>query len=176
MPINALAPKVTGVNRLTDWVVQRLDPNWFSTAPRTLIETAQGVKTPITEQNYTPEELDLLRRLIAFTGKKEGDIQYKDYAAFAKQQPNAGDVKWTFLTPLENIKMSLGRFNFKRDANGNVVVYDTYDFNPPSPDSNQEVRTGEYGLVGGPHPLIREYAGEKIPPGYGRNVLINLGR
>ena len=78
--------------------------------------------------------------------------------------------------PLGNIQTTLGRFKYARDANGNMQIVDTYDFNPPMvAGTTQEARTGDYGVFG-PYGLIREYAGEKIPPGHGRKVNINLGK
>jgi hypothetical protein len=77
---------------------------------------------------------------------------------------------------LGNVQTTLGRFKYGRDAEGNLVVRDTYDFNPPRvPNSMQEQRTAEYGAMG-PYRLVREYAGEKIPPGRGREININLGK
>ena len=164
---NKLAPEVTGVNRLIDFVAQRLPPDIFPTNARTLLETAQGNRSPITENNFSPEELNVLKELIALKGGNTGSIQYDDYRKSGKPV--------TLLTPLGNIQTTLGRFRYTRDANGNLIVQDMYDFNPPQEGALQEQRTGDYGALG-PYGLIREYAGQKIPPGYGRPVNINLGR
>jgi hypothetical protein len=76
--------------------------------------------------------------------------------------------------PLGNIQTTLGRFTYQTDPKGNLQIIDRYDFNPPMQQDMREARTGDYGAFG-PYGMIREYAGEKIPPGKGRDVRINLG-
>jgi hypothetical protein len=166
-PANKLAPEVTGVNRLVDFIAQRLPAHRFPTNARTLLETAQGVRSPITENNFLPEELNALRELIMLKGGDAGNIQYEDYRKLGKPV--------TLITPLGNVQTTLGRFRYARDVNGNLIIQDTYDFNPPQEGAVQEQRTSDYGALG-PYGLIRDYAGQKIPPGYGRPVNINLGR
>ena len=181
-PTNKLAPEVTGVNRLVDFVVQRLPAHKFPTSARTLLETAQGVRDPITEGNFSPEELAAIREMILLKGGNAGDIQYQDYHALAKEMRARNQIPastspslFSMSDPLGNVQTTLGRFRYARDANGNMRIIDTYDFNPPQEGAMQEARTGDYGALG-PYGLIRDYAGEKIPPGYGRPVNINLGR
>lgn len=182
MADNSLAPQPTGINRLLDFVVQRLPANKFPTAARTLLETAQGNRDAITEGHFSPEELAALRELILLKGGDAGSIQYKDYRMLSKamhdkgQRPMSNSPSLMSLgDPLGNLQTTLGRFRYSRDANGNLVVQDTYDFNPPQEGAMQEQRTGDYGALG-PYGLIRDYAGEKIPPGYGRQVNVNLGK
>jgi len=164
------APKLTGVNRVVDAIAQRLPADSFPTAARTLLETIQGKKEPITESNFSPKELVVLRQLIESTGGR-GDVQYKDYLnLMKKEQQEKGTIPMSInpsplsvLDPIGNVQTTLGRFTYSRDANGNLVVVDKYDFNPvPS-------FSGAYGA-------IRNYAGEKIPRGSGREVKINLGK
>jgi len=167
---NALAPKFKGVNRLIDFVMQRVPANMFPTSGRTLVETAQGKRDPITEANFLPAELDVLRQLIESTGGR-GDVQYDDYTKFMRQQQQEkgtipGSITpgpLSILDPIGNVQTTLGRFTYARDAKGNLVINDSYDFNPIQPMS------GAYGA-------LRNYAAEKIPPGAGRQVKVNLGR
>lgn len=177
-PKNKLAPEVTGVNKLVDFVAQRLPSRMFPTGARTLLETAQGNRDPITEGNFSPEELAAIREMVRLKGGDVGAIQYEDYHALAKMLRERGQIPLSTLPsvlsmgdPLGNVQTTLGRFKYVRDANGNLVVQDTYDFNPPQEGPPQEQSSGF-----GPYALIRGYAGEKIPPGYGRQVKINLGK
>jgi hypothetical protein len=156
-------------NNLIDFLLQRFNAQLFPTAAKTLIETVQGNKTPITEKNFTPEELIALKKLIDITGNR-GNVQYEDYLnLMKKEQQEKGTIPMSInpsllsvLDPIGNVQTTLGRFTYTRDANGNLVVVDKYDFNPiPS-------FSGAYGA-------IRNYAGEKIPRGSGREVMINLG-
>lgn len=176
---NALAPKITGMNRLIDWAVQKLDPNWFPTAGKTFVETAQGVRSPITESHFSPGELDIMRQLIALKGGDVGDVQYKDYVALASDlrkqgvMPASLDPSIVSMSdPLGNVQTTLGRFRYIRDKDGTLRIVDSYDFNPPSASTGQEMSVGELS----PYGVIRRYAGEKIPPGYGRQVNVNLGK
>jgi hypothetical protein len=167
---------------LLDFIVQRLPAGKFSTNARTLIETAQGNRDPITEQHFSPEELAAIKELVMLKGGNAGDIQYQDYHTLAKVMRERGQIPastspslFSMSDPLGNIQTTLGRFKYARDPKGNLIVQDTYDFNPPQEGAMQEQRTGDYGALG-PYGLIRDYAGEKIPPGYGRPININLGR
>ena len=168
--INALAPQMTGVNRLIDWAAQKVNPEWFPTSARTFFETVQGKRDPITESNFSPAELQVLRQIIEMTGGR-GHVQYPDYTEYMrKQRQEKGTIPASItpnvlsvLDPVGNVQTTLGRFRYSRDADGNLIVVDTYDFNP-IPEMS-----GAYGA-------LRNYAGEKIPPGEGRQVKINLGR
>lgn len=164
-------PKSTGSmsNSFINFLLQKLNPQMFPTSAKTLIETVQGNKEAITEKNFTPEELAILKMLIESTGNR-GDVQYSDYTAFMKkQQQEKGTIPASIapnvlsvLDSIGNVQTTLGRFKYFRDANGNLIVVDSYDFNPiPS-------MSGAYGA-------LRNYAAEKIPPGSGREVRINLG-
>jgi len=179
---NALAPEVTGVNRLVDWAVQKLDPSWFPTAGRTFVETAQGARAPITEANFSPAELKALRQLVQYKGGDSGAINnYSDYAKSVEKATGDTDVAYSpgifsLGDPLGNIQTTLGRFKYARDPNGDLIVVDTYDFNPIyGYGRSQEATTGGYGLLS-PYALLRNYAGEKMPPGQGRDIRINLGK
>jgi len=175
---NKLAPKVTGVNRMIDFVMQRLPARKFPTNAKIFIETVQGNRNPITEKNFSPQELAAIKELIMLKGGDAGDIQYSDYNNLSKAMQKRGQMPMS-VTPgllsmsdsLGNIQTTLGRFKYARDANGNFVVQDAYDFNAPKSNEMQEV-----GAATGPYGLIREYAGAKIPPGRGRPINIKLGR
>lgn len=181
--VNKLAaPELTGVNRLVDSLVQRANPSWFPTAGRLFVQTMQGDRRPITEQDYTPEELAALRQLIATQNAPEGSIQYRDYLAAADAERKRSGARPVTLTPglaslmdpMGNLQTSLGRFRYYRDANGNLMVVDAYDFNPP-PKTASEAALAEQ-TVTSPYAMLRNYAGQKVPPGQGRSVRINLGR
>ena len=179
---NFVPPKITGVNRLIDVLVRNLNPSLFPTAGKLFIETAQGERRPITEKDFSPEELETLRLLIDTQNAASGSIQYKDYIAAAnKERQRTGKLPVT-LTPglaslfdaLGNIQTSLGRFQYKKDQDGNLIVVDTYDFNPAPQNTNKEEFASASSL--NPYAMLRQYAGQKIPPGQGRSIKINLGK
>ena len=174
--------EVTGVNKVVDFIAQRLNPNSFPTSARTLLETVQGTKTPITEANFSPEERDVIRQLALIKGGDKGNVDYGDYVKLAEQMNKSGKIPasitpglFSMADPMGNVQTTLGRFSYKTDPKGNLQVVDRYDFNPIyDQGSMQEAQTGDYGALS-PYGLIRNYAGQKIPPGKGREVLINLG-
>ena len=168
-PIGGQKSSSSMSNNIIDFLLKKFNADLFPTAAKTLIETVQGNKEPITEKNFSPEELVALRNLIALTNNK-GDVQYSDYLnLMKKEQQEKGTIPMSInpsplsvLDPIGNLQTTLGRFTYSRDSNGNLIVVDKYDFNPiPS-------FSGAYGA-------IRNYAGEKIPRGSGREVMINLG-
>jgi hypothetical protein len=162
--------ELTGASKLVDFLLQQLRPDLFPTAAKTLIETAKGNKETITEKNFTAEELKILQKLIASTNEK-GNVQYPDYYNLMTQQrKEKGTIPASLMPsilsvadPIGNIQTTLGRFTYSRDADGNLIIIDKYDFNKPS-------------NLGGMYGLLRNYAGEKIPEGSGRDVRINLGK
>jgi hypothetical protein len=174
--------KLTGINKVLDFVAQRVDPQTkgLPTSARTLLETVQGGRSRITEANFLPEEIDVMRQLAELKGGEKGSINYADYVALAKEMNKQGKVPasmspglLSMLDPMGNVQTTLGQFRYQRDPKGNLQISDTYDFNPPNPNATQEARTGDYGAFG-VYGLIRDYAGERIPPGMGRDVRINL--
>lgn len=88
-------------------------------------------------------------------------------------------------TPRQAVHLTLGQFGYRvNPATGNLVAYDTYDFNSSAPQHLAPV--GVYPLVEsaasapevgttGLYNIIRQYAGRKVPPGQGRPVSVNLG-
>jgi hypothetical protein len=109
------------------------------------------------------------------------NIQYEDYPINIDRSRTADAGK----NPFDSLATSLGRFNYEVDKNGNLVVKDTYDFNPrqglfggPAPGGNRLAESaGEQGAEAGPfgmYGLLRTYAGEKLPPGKGRNVRVSV--
>ena len=175
---NSLAPKVTGVNRMIDFVMQRLPADKFPTSAQIFLKSVQGDRNPITEKNFSPQELATIKELIRLKGGDAGDIQYSDYNNLAEAMKKRGQMPVS-ITPgllsmgdtLGNIQTTLGRFKYARDANGNYIVQDAYDFNAPKSNEPQEP-----AAASGPYGLIREYAGAKMPPGRGRPINIKLGR
>jgi hypothetical protein len=172
-------PQVTGINRVVDFIAQRLPAGVFPTAGRTLLETVQGKRDPITESSFSKDELEVLRQLAS---KNQGAVRYKDYDALAQELRSKGKEAdataslFSLGSPLGNVRNTLGQFTYKLDPKGNLVVEDAYDFNPPgAPGQTREARTADYGTFG-PYNMIREYAGEKVPPGKGRPVRVNLGK
>lgn len=168
-PIGGQKSSSSMSNSIIDFLLKKFNADLFPTAAKTLIETVQGNKEPVTEKNFSPEELVALKKLIALTNNR-GDVQYADYLNFMKkEQQEKGTIPMSInpsplsvLDPIGNVQTTLGRFTYSRDSNGNLIVVDKYDFNPiPS-------FSGAYGA-------IRNYAGEKIPRGSGREVMINLG-
>jgi hypothetical protein len=168
-PIDGQKSSSSISNSIIDFLLKKFNADLFPTAAKTLIETVQGNKEPVTEKNFSPEELVALKKLIGLTNNR-GDVQYADYLNFMKkEQQEKGTIPMSInpsplsvLDPIGNVQTTLGRFTYSRDSNGNLIVVDKYDFNPiPS-------FSGAYGA-------IRNYAGEKIPRGSGREVMINLG-
>ena len=178
MPTNALAPQTAQQqpsNKLVDFLVQHAPASLFPTAGRIFLESMQGKRGPITEDDFSPEELNNLRQLISST-EGRGNVQYKDYVKQKKKLLSEGKFVFADLppsilavtNPLGNTAATLGRFNYAKDSQGNLRVTDNYDFNP----TNYDQTSAAYSPFG----ALRVYAGEKMPPGTGRPVNINLGK
>ena len=93
--------------------------------------TVLGRKDPITERDFTKEELGPLKKA-AEKVTKEGrsDIQYKDYPGNRdrKDLPVGSMDKYSKKNAME---FTVGRANVKKDEKGKTKVVDTYDFENP---------------------------------------------
>jgi hypothetical protein len=150
----------------------------FPTAARVFLESMQGKRDPITEADFSPEELKQIRQLIDST-EGRGSVQYPDYVDLMKKQPGVTASYLPSLLsiadPLGNLQTTLGRFKYVRDADGTLRAIDNYDFNPLKTDASSTFGESRSGMLG-PYNMLRAYAGEKLPPGTGRRVNINLGK
>ena len=125
-----------------------------------------GKKDPITESDFSPEELAAMRRMIEKQKSSQGGVTYADYAA--PDQPGIPSL----LSPAGRVANSLGQFTYQTDPEG-TTVNDAYDFNPTYKDLPlTEQIANLLGTMGfsGMHTI-----GEKVlPPGTGRPVKIRL--
>lgn len=101
------------------------------------------------------------------------DIQYKNYGSSEEEVRNNFSTSAGNRTGKGSIQTLLGRFNFDIDNKGNLLVKDKYDFNPKTGTTNSE-SVYEAASSMGPYQLLREYAGEKMPPGSGRDINISV--
>ena len=177
MPKNALAPQPS--NRLVDYFVQNAPADKFPTAGRVYLESMQGKKNDITEADFSKEELAAIKQLIMSTNNR-GSVQYRDYKPLMDKSPGIPasylPSVTSMLDPLGNIQTTLGRFKYVRDPDGTLRAVDTYDFNPVNtPNADAMLAEANTGALG-PYNMLRVYAGQKLPPGTGRRVNINLGK
>jgi hypothetical protein len=125
-------------------------------------------KDPITESDFTPEELAAVRQMVERQKASQGGITYADYAA--SDQPGVSSL----LSPAGRVANSLGQFNYQNDPEGTTVT-DNYDFNPTYKDLPLAEQIANFlGTAGfsGLHTI-----GENVlPPGAGRTVKIRLPR
>ena len=147
------------------------------TAGRTFIESMQGSREPITETNFTPDEQNMIRQLVASKGTPQGSVTYEDYGRHAEglrrqgqQLSSPSPSVFSMGDAFGNVQTTLGQFGYKKDKAGNIQVTDAYDFNP-SPAGHEAVEATKWYS---PYNALRSYAGEKMPPGTGRAVRLNL--
>jgi hypothetical protein len=151
---------------------------------RLYLETfADKNQMPITEKNFTQAELATIGELIkakqlANPNAPTGYIQYKDYLNFVPPSQNsiAAGVGAGAANPYENIRTTLGQFNYAVDPKtGNVSIKDTYDFNPLKNKVEQKMSTGDY-IPNAPslYALARMYGEAMMPEGKGRQVQIQI--
>jgi hypothetical protein len=151
---------------------------------RIYLETfADDQKGAITEKNFTEDEL---RRIGEIVKAKQsinpestsGYIQYKDYAGFLspKETSQQAGVAAGERNPYENIRTTLGQFNYKVDPKtGNVTINDTYDFNKLNNKLYNTMSRGDYVVnTLDPYTIARIYGQANMPVGKGRPVSIQI--
>ena len=125
-----------------------------------------GKKDPITEADFSPEELAAIRRMVEQQKAAQGGIYYGDYGE--SDQPGLRSL----LSPAGRVANSLGQFNYQRDPEG-VTVSDNYDFNPTFKDLplSEQIANflGTFGWSG-----LHQYGENVLPEGKGRKVRIRL--
>jgi hypothetical protein len=151
---------------------------------RLYLETfADEQRTPITEKSFTEAELrnigEIVRSKQAIDPKlTSGYINYNDYAKFInpKETSQVTGVAAGERNPYENIRTTLGQFNYKIDPKtGNAVISDTYDFNKLNQKLSQTMSRGDY-IVNtlDPYSIARVYGEANMPAGKGRPVQIQI--
>jgi hypothetical protein len=103
---------------------------------RTFVETLAGKKDPITEKDFTAEELEQIRAAVR-SAQSHPTIRYskKDpkgtslnvvgYEDYDKNQTKRADLD---LRPSAAARNTLGRFRFQKTPDGRTIAIDTYDF------------------------------------------------
>lgn len=102
------------------------------------------------------------------------NIQYSDYNQKNKTEAD-NTVGAGSTNPEAALRTLLGRFNYSVDPNNNLIINDSYDFNPHPGTGGTEANGGDPEASTDPlYTSIRLYAGEKLPPGKGRVVNMSV--
>tara|TARA_R100001463_G_scaffold26933_5_gene62693 strand:- start:4173 stop:5021 length:849 start_codon:yes stop_codon:yes gene_type:complete len=97
----------------------------------------------ITEKNFSPESIQILRQMALDNNLKAGDKMKIDYEDFNKygaelsarfvsgtnEDTKSIKEKLINLKPADEVKMTLGEAMLEVDSEGNIKVIDQYDFN-----------------------------------------------
>ena len=147
------------------------------TPVRLYLEAMTGNKGPITEKDFTKDELDAMRQLIA--AGNNGAVQYDAYDK-ATPAPSMFNSPLTtsvgvpgLLTPQGRVANSLGQFNYAPGPDGTMQITDSYDFNPTYKDESPMVQGGSALGTGG-FSALHALGEWLVPPGKGRPVRVNL--
>lgn len=106
--------------------------------------------TPVnyTEADLTTNELDELRKAVhsaemrRLGGRPYNGVQYSNYNnPITYSSMSLGELATNINNPEFNVINSLGRFDYHTDKNGNVIVTDTYDFNPTSTPKDNSIKS-----------------------------------
>lgn len=155
-------------------IVSRMNPADYPTAGRVFLSSMQGVRTPITERHFTPDELGAMQELITQRGGLSGAITYRDYDRMVGTQDIQTGGTGAMSNPLGNVRTTLGQFRYQYDPDAHRYnIQDTYDFNDNQ--NTMDMESKEVSHMADPkYYAARWYAGEMMPPGEGRDVRIGL--
>lgn len=154
------------LSQLTGMGGRRLS-DLLPTPARLFLESMGGKRDPITEADFSPEELEAIRQLVEQPKTVKG-VGYQDYDPSMLEQPGLAGL----LTPRGRVANSLGQFQYRKGPEGTTVT-DKYDFNPTYKDESALIQALSALGTGGFSPLhtLGEYL---MPPGKGRDVRIKL--
>jgi hypothetical protein len=153
MPYSGLLGKAEGgsVEHMQDGgpsAVQSIKNALIPVNMRQYVSHLMGNRSPITESQFTPKDLDAIRFAINKSGKGEsGTFGYGDYSpaggsTFASPSEGVVDMlKSSFTDPAYRMETTLGQASYRRLPDGSYVVEDKYNFNAPSREIvNQELK------------------------------------
>ncbi len=152
-------------------------------AARTMIGTLLGSNKAITEHDFSPSELRVLREAVR-KAQAEGRnyIGYGDYGEADPYASGSGAVVNALTQLPASLAFTLGMANFRKKPDGSVEIIDRYDFGAPRGETDRRV-ADQGGIIGA---LANGYmqngllgAGNVIgnvvaPRGEGRTVSITL--
>ena len=137
---------------------------------RTFVSTLAGNRDPITEANFTPEELAQARKAAANSYKRQlRDVdlapdatKYKNYEGLTKLgilDPTVGYADYSrngsrtpatdySIAPSAAMRNTLGRFKYEKSPEGRLIATDTYDF-------KDDLSDGRYKNI----PKTKDYEG-----------------
>lgn len=117
----------------------------------------RGRRDPITEKDFTPNELGELAGIVRNKGGQSGHIDYKDY-------PSVG---WG--------TQALGGFNYAVAPGGDINITDTYDFNRDRGSSiDNDFWAQLLALWLAPRNLAAKVGRDTVPDGQGVPVNVNI--
>lgn len=133
-----------------------------STPVRTMLEdifVPKFITGDITESNFSPEAMDVLRKAALDKNLKPGKpvkLSYKDYNKYGAKisaaffGSNVADdtaslkEKLKNITPADELKMTLGEILVSVDEDGNITAQDQYDFNSWTHFGKGQDKSGRY--------------------------------
>jgi hypothetical protein len=129
---------------------------------------AGGNRDPITEKDFTPDELAAISQLTK--SQVPGEVHYPDYGNNFVEGPGVPGL----MTAKGRVANSLGQFNYKEDPEGTTIT-DKYDFNPMYSQENPLVQA-LHALGSGGFSVAHALGERLVPPGQGRDVNIRIPR
>lgn len=133
-----------------------------STPVRTMLEdifVPKFITGDITENNFSPEAMDVLRKAALDKNLKPGKpvaLTYEDYNKYGAKisaaffGSNVADdtaslkEKLKNITPADELKMTLGEILVSVDEDGNITAQDQYDFNSWTHFGKGQDKSGRY--------------------------------
>jgi len=97
--------------------------DYIASDARTFLSTLFGNREPITERDFTPNEIQNIRNAIAASQVRTGNVTGRGAVKYA-DYPEGEQVGPGY----EPIKTTLGRFAYIPQPNGGYRVVDRYDF------------------------------------------------
>lgn len=145
------------------------------TAARTYLDSVVlGRTDPITEKNFTPQELAKIRQLTQAAPTAQdrwpatpGAVTYSTYKKLGLPGSYSNSMFDQLQTPQGNIENTLGQFNYRNNPNTSTIVTDRYKFNPGTYGSWNQLSVPDklQMAVSNPYAALRTYAGSVLPAG-----------
>lgn len=146
---------------------------------RTFVDTVGGKRDPITEKNFSKEELQQMRDAIQRSRERQAFANYEkrqgrkakydetvDYPDYGEERQANAFLDYSPL-PSHAVRNTLGRFRYEKTPEGRLVASDSYDFKDDLVDKNPKIpRSKDYEQLSTMGKLGK-IAADTVAPGKG---------
>ena len=154
---------------------------YIPASARAMTSTVLGSREPITEQFFTPAELEVLRHAAEqAAARRSNQIRYGDYGERDPYGQGGRHLRSALFDRAGSMANTLGMARVERDPSGGFIITDQYDFGASPEQMAQYQGVRGFGrliqgaLPYGPMGVLNAVGNFVAPEGSGRPVTVRI--